>query len=162
METIQEFKNWCLDDIVTPVKVDVLEKLLLEAEYDSKEIEFVVNGFKYGFPLGYEGNENRKTEAHNLKLRCGSKAELWNKVMKEVKLGRYAGPFESVPYDHYIQSLIGLVPKHEPGETRLIFRLSHPQGDSVNSNTPKHKTSVKYKDLDHAIHLCREVGKDAM
>ena len=36
--------------------------------------------------------------------------------------------------------------------------MSYPRGDLVNSHTPKHKTSVKYKDLDHAIRLCREVG----
>ena len=31
--------------------------------------------------------------------------------MKEVKEGRYAGPFKDNPYKYYIQSPIGLVPK---------------------------------------------------
>ena len=60
---------------------------------------------------------------------------------------------------NFIQSLVGLEPKHEPGETRLIFHLSYPNDDSVNSNTPKSKCSVKYKDLDNAIRLCLEVGR---
>ena len=108
-EEILKCSNYNLNDIVTPVKVDVSENLLKEANYDANEIEFVINGFKEGFPIGYEGREERKSQAPNLRLRCGSKTQLWNKVMKEVKLGRYAGPFESIPYDNFIQSPIGLV-----------------------------------------------------
>ena len=36
---------------------------------------------------------------------------LWNKVMKEVEAKRFAGPFEKIPFDNFIQSPIGLVPK---------------------------------------------------
>ena len=31
--------------------------------------------------------------------------------MKEVKVKRLAGPYEEVPFENYIQSPIGLVPK---------------------------------------------------
>ena len=113
----------------------------METNYDKDEIKFLIDGFRNGLPLGYEGKVDRNITAHNLKLNCGTKTELWNKMMKEVKLGQFAGPFESIPYDKYIQSCIGLVPKHELGETRLIFHLSYPHGDSVNSNTPKSKCS---------------------
>ena len=37
--------------------------------------------------------------------------ELWNKVMKGVNLKRYAGPFDSIPFENYVQSPIGLIPK---------------------------------------------------
>ena len=47
--------------------------------------------------------------------------ELWNKVMKEVELGRYVGPVERPPFDSYVQSPIGLVPKDKGLKTRLIF-----------------------------------------
>ena len=47
--------------------------------------------------------------------------------MKEVKLGRYAGPFPTIPYEEdFIQSPIGLVPKDQGCDTRLIFHLSYP------------------------------------
>ena len=52
-----EYSNNNLDDIVTPVKVDVFEKLLREANYDENEIKFVVDGFKERFPIGYEGKQ---------------------------------------------------------------------------------------------------------
>ena len=48
--------------------------------------------------------------------------------MKEVKAERVAGPFESIPYENYIQSPIGLVPK-SGNKTRMIFHLSYKFGE---------------------------------
>ena len=146
-----------MEDIVTPVNPDRFEQLLLEMNYDKEETEFIIQGFRYGFPLGYEGETNCRTMANNLKLTCGNTQDLWEKMMKEVKLGRFAGPFDKVPYDNFIQSPVGLVPKHE-GQTRLIFHLSYPHGNLVNLNTPTEKCRVKYKDLDNAIRLCLQAG----
>ena len=86
----------------------------------------------------------------------GSKTVLWNKLIKEVRLGRVAGPFANIPFDSCIQSPIGLVPKTGSDETRLTFHLSYtfkgqPVEGSLNQWTPKEKCKVKYKDLDHAI-----------
>ena len=94
-----------------------------------------------------------------MKLRVGSQTELWNKVMKEVELGRYAGPYESPPFENYVQSPIGLVPKDKGLKTRLIFHLSYPRsGDSVNSGIPKDQCSVKYPDFEEAVKLCIREG----
>ena len=49
--------------------------------------------------------------------------EMWSKVMKEVKGGLYADPFEKPPFDNFIQSPIGLVPKDHGTKTRVIFHL---------------------------------------
>ena len=50
-----------------------------------------------------------KHQSKNLKFRgIGDKVTLWNKVMKEVKLKRYAGPFEEIPFEYYVQSPVGL------------------------------------------------------
>ena len=57
-------------------------------------------------------------------------------MLKEVKLNHFAGPFSEIPYENYIQSPVGLVPKSD-NDTRLVFHLSAPRNDSVNSNTPK-------------------------
>ena len=73
--------------------------------------------------------------------------------MKEVKAKRFAGPFNNIPFENYIQSHIGLVPKSS-NRTRLIFHLSYDfKGDnkSVNACTPKDQCSVHYNDLDTAI-----------
>ena len=124
-----------------------------------------MNGFREGFSLGYRGPTNVKIKSPNLKLRVGDHIELWNKVMKEVKERRYVGPFleKDIPFDTYIQSPIGLVPKDGGKSTRLIFHLSYPKiktgSTSVNANTPRHLCSVTYPELGDAIRLCLQAGR---
>ena len=155
------FENFDIHDIVTPVNANILGDLLKEGGYDSVKTKFLVEGFKNGFSLEFKGKRHDiQREAPNIKIRIGSKKEMWNKIMKEVKLGRYAGPFLEPPFKDYIQSPIGLVPKDGGKKTRLIFHLSYPRdGDSVNSGIPKEKCSVSYPDFDSAIKLCQITGK---
>ena len=84
--------------------------------------------------------------------------EICKKIMKEVQMGRYAGPFEKIPYENYIQSPIGLVLKHG-GQTRLIFHLSYDFGPeehqkSLNYHTPDDICKVKYRNLDYTVKIC--------
>ena len=118
----------------------------------------MVLGFTNGFDIGYRGSTSRQNTSENIPIKTGvgSKIEMWNKVMKEVKLGRFAGPYKQIPYQDYMQSPIGLVPK-AGNQTRLIFHLSYDFSEtdtSLNSNTPKDLCTVKYRDLDHAIVNC--------
>ena len=134
-----------------------MRKYLKQSGYNRNKATYIVDGFQKGFDIGYRGPQNRVEEAKNLPFRIGNATELWNKIMKEVQLGRYAGPYNKLPFQHYIQSPIGLVPK-AGNKTRLIFHLSYDFGNgedelrrSVNQHTPQHLCSVKYNDLDHAI-----------
>ena len=141
IEDILDYLNLDLENIKTPVNAKVLHDLLIQTSYNKEETDFLVDGFTNGFDLGYKGPEHIRQKANNLKFIIGDKTELWNKVMKEVKEGRYAGPFSEIPYEYFIQSPIGLVPKDHGKKTRLIFHLSHPRdhtkGISVNGNIPK-------------------------
>ena len=96
---------------------------------------------------------NRQDKSKNLPFHIGDKFILWEKVMKEVSLNRYSGPFKEVPFDNYVQSPIGLVPKDGGEHTRLIFHLSYnfKENKSVNSCTPKKYCTVQYQDLDCAV-----------
>ena len=87
------YENKNLEDIVTPINAEKLKQILDEFGYDPGKTEHLVSGFRIVFSLGYCGNPNVKITSPNLKLRVGSEVELWNKVMKEVKALRYAGPF---------------------------------------------------------------------
>ena len=132
-----------------------LHQLLTETSYPEDEIEYLVNGFRHGFSLHYQCPTTRKDLSNNLPLTIGTKEDLWNKVMKEVKEKRFAGPFKEIPFDNYVQSPIGLVPKDNGRQTRLIFHLSYDfkfSGNrSVNFYTPEELCSVKYNDLDYAM-----------
>ena len=102
------YTDFQLDDIVTPVKVDMLEDLLRFYQMEQEELNFIVNGFRYGFGLGFRGPQHRKNISRNLRLWVGNKYDLWDKMMKEVKLHRFAGPFEQIPYEEFVQSPVGL------------------------------------------------------
>ena len=148
-----------------PIQVDQLEKLLNESNYDPKITQKIVHGFWHGFDIGYRGPLVRRSLSSNIPLRVGSKTELWNKILKEVKANRVAGPyvFEDLPFENYIQSPVGLVPKAD-NKTRLIFHLSYNFGvdedsKSLNYHTPKDWCSVSYNDLDHAIQRCLNLLK---
>ena len=80
--------------------------------------------------------------------------------MIEVKAKRYAGPFVEPPFEFFIQSPIGLVPKDKGKKTRLIFHLSYPRsGTSVNSEIPREQCTVQYPSFDEAVELCQLAGK---
>ena len=121
------YENFDLDNMVTPVDANKFDNLLRIANYDRKKCEFLHKGFTSGFSLGYNNQNPVQIKSQNLKLRVGHEIEVWNKVMKEIKLLRYAGPFSEIPFkEDYIQSLIGLVPKDGGKDTRLMFHLLYP------------------------------------
>ena len=151
------FENFDLDNIITPVDYRAFERLLNETSYDTNETKFITEGFRDGFSLEYQANEKVQIHSRNLKLSIGDETDLWNKVMKEVKMGRYAGPFKEIPHeDDFIQSPIGLVPKDQGKDMRLIFHLSYPRqvnSTSVNANTPKHLCTVQYPSFSDAMRI---------
>ena len=46
-----QFENLNTKDIITPIRVDILEKLLKESKYDEAETGYLVDGFKNGFDI---------------------------------------------------------------------------------------------------------------
>ena len=126
-----------------------------------------MQSFTEGFDIGYRGPVNRINKSRNIPITVGSKVELWNKIMKEVKEGRYAGPYkeEELPLQYFVQSPVGLVPKAN-NKTCLIFHLSFDFGEdlsqkSVNFHTLKELCTVKYQDLDKAIFHCLRLLREA-
>ena len=163
------YENFDLDNMITPVNYRKFRDLMIESGYDKtnpEDFDFVVDGFKNGFSLGYHSLDKVKITSPNLKFTIGDEIELWNKVMKEVKLKRYAGPFKEIPYtEDFIQSPIGLVPKDNGKDTRLIFHLSYPRSGtkstSVNANTDKTLCTTHYPDFSEAIALVCECIESA-
>ena len=147
-------------NIYTPVRVAELDRLLIQANYPHNKRLFLVNGFRFGFDLGYRGPTDVKLTAPNLKFTIGNETILWNTIMKEVQLKRFAGPYTNIPFANYIQSPIGLVPKDGGAKTRLIFHLSYPKdgNSSVNINTPPNLCTVEYKRFEEAVKLCLRAG----
>ena len=73
------------------------------------------------------------------------------KLRKKVGEVRMSGPFHDWPMDRWIVSPVGVVPKKERGEFRLIQHLSWPDGQSVNDSIPEDLTPVTYSSVDMTI-----------
>ena len=82
-----------------------------------------------------------------------------NKLAKEIHAGRIIGPFDQPPLDNLRVSPLGVIPKKQPGEFRMIHHLSFPQGGSVNDFIPQEFCSVNYATVDNAVHIIRRLGK---
>ena len=138
--------------------------LLYETDYPREETEFLVQGFSQGFSIGYAGPENRRDLSTNIPFSVGDRREMWNKLMTEVEASRITGPLDDIPFDTFIQSPIGLVPKAN-GKTRLIFHLSYnfagnEDSRSLNYHMPAEICMVHYNDLDSAVMSCLRVSKE--
>lgn len=82
--------------------------------------------------------------------------------MKEVALGRVAGPFQQLPRQDLVCSPLGLVPKKEKGKYRLIHNLSSPPGLSVNDKLDPELCTVRYTTFDAAIQKLQRLGEGAL
>ena len=101
-------------------------------------------------------------DAKNLKSANSHPEIVREKIDKEVQAGRVEGPFDRPPFLQFRVSPLGLVPKKEPGEFRLIHHLSYPQGDSVNDHIDPDLCSVQYTKFDAAVQMIQRLGKGAL
>ena len=146
---MESWTNYDLQNVYSPVDADILNQLLTQSNYDVTERQFLVNGFREGFSIGYQGPANRSSTSKNIPFLpgVGDEMDLWQKIMSEVKELRVAGPYEEVPFDQFIQSPVGLVPK-SGGRTCMIFHLSFnfskdlDKDGSLNHFTPADMCSV--------------------
>jgi len=56
-------------------------------------------------------------------------------------------------------SPLGIVPKKNPSEFRLIHHLSFPQGSSINDSIPSEISSVVYAAINDAISVLKRMGR---
>ena len=143
----------------TPINLNTSEKEL--KFYEPQKALTILNGFSFGFPLYYTGPRHPR-DAHNLKSVRDRPEVVRQKIMKEVEAGRVAGPFDTRPLPALRVSPLGLVPKKEPGEYRLIHHLSYPPGKSLNDFIDPKLCSVQYTQFDAAINMVHDLGKGCL
>lgn len=141
----------------TPINKETLEQFL--HSYLHKDAEILHDGFNNGFSLHYSGPIVSRV-AGNLKSAEQNPEVVKAKLDKEVEAGRFAGPFDTKPFKNFIVSPIGIVPKKQLGEFRLIHHLSYPEGDSINSHIDRKYCTVSYTSFDAAIQMIQELGRN--
>jgi len=117
-------------------------------------------GFTHGFRLGFTGSRVT-AEASNLKSARLNPEVLKEKIQKEVSLGRFSGPFATPPLKNLKISPVGLVPKSEGSDFRLITHLSYPEGDSINDGISDELSSVSYSSFDQIVDMLFHLGAGA-
>ena len=125
--------------------------------YDRDKADMLEMGFRYGFKLGYNGQRKFHTST-NLQSASQYPNTVEQKLAKEIDQNRIAGPFLERPYPNLQISPIGVVPKKEEGQFRLIHHLSYPFGSSVNGFIPEEIKQVHYASIDDAISIILAVG----
>lgn len=140
---------------VTPVRIDRLTSVL--RDYDPFLKNFLIQGFSYGFHIHYS-NLRSSFESPNLISANDQPNIITDKLHKEIEAGRVAGPFSAPPFDNFVVSPLGIVPKKAPNEFRLIQHLSYPHENSVNSGIPVDFSSVRYASIQDAIVFVKRLG----
>ena len=143
----------------TPINLENLRQELIG--YDHDKATAIFNGFSFGFPLYYSGSRV-PTDSKNLKSANMQPDIVRKKIQAEVDVGRVAGPFQNRPLPNLRISPLGLVPKKEPGEFRLIHHLSYPSGKSLNDFIDAKLCSVQYTSFDEAVHMVQDLGRGCL
>ena len=122
----------------------------LESHPDREFAEYVINGVKNGFRIGY-AQEKRKSATSNL-LSAMVHPEVVAKYLEgEIEVARLVGPFQrgSLPQVHC--SPFGVIPKKGQDSWRLIVDLSSPRGSSINDGIKEDLASIAYVSVDTVI-----------
>ncbi len=133
--------NFDLSSICTSVQGDVFDTFF--EGYNPIEREFVIQGFKKGFYLHFEGDTNFVVETPNMKSANKNPEKIWEKIAKEVNAGRVAGPFEKSLYQHYCSVLISVKPVRDLSKCQRTIVVSRESGchTSVTVNQAKVRRS---------------------
>ena len=113
------------------------------------------------FSLNYMG-PRMPTEANNLKSVNEHLELVKEKITKKVEAGLVAGPFKNRPISTLRVSPLGVIPKKQPGEYRIIHHLSYPENYSVNDFIDPALCSVTYTSFDEAIKLVQKLGQNTL
>lgn len=95
----------------TPIKVDMLEYFLYG--YDPHLRQKLVQGFTFGFKINSTICRESRNVSKNHRSAMENTQVVAEKIQKEILKCRFRGPFLRPPFDNFICSPLGLIPKKE-------------------------------------------------
>ena len=147
--------------VITPLRSSRLEVAL--QGYDPQLVQELLEGFRHGFRIHSDINSDPGTGGYANHLSAIENEQfLQEKLDKEMALGRISGPFQQIPFQDMVISPLGLVPKKDLNQFRVIHDLSFPHNDSVNSHIDREYTAVTYETLDTCIAIIVEIGEGCL
>ena len=146
---------------ISPIKLQNFE-MLLASHPDRQKVNYVVNGLRFGFTLGFQPQSCKlKSVTSNCHSAYEHPTVIDDYLTKEIKFGRVFGPTQTPPFSNLHISRFGVIPKKQAG-WRLILDLSFPFDHSVNDGIDKDEFSLQYCSVKHAIDLIVKTGKGAL
>ena len=145
--------------ISTPLVVHEWQSLL-EPHLDKDFCQYLLDGFKYSFRIGYDyGGHAYRAAKRNMASAVENPRVVEEYLAKERELGCVIGPL--TPGSLQLQiNCFGVIPKSsQPGKWRLIVDLSHPAGFSVNDGIEPDICSLSYASVDSAVAVIMHLGK---
>ena len=142
----------------SPIRVTALAQLL-KGYPKPRTAKLLISGFSFGFDLGFRGRILSRTSP-NLPSAIQHPQIVSEKIQTELAEQRIFGPFKVSPFNEYITSPIGLVPKSS-GKFRMIHHLSYPRNSSiqsVNSGILPTFSKVKYLNFQQVLHKVAHFG----
>ena len=143
----------------TPVKVANWQEFLA-THPDHEYAAYIQSGFLYGFRIGFNRRSvSLRSSMQNHPSARENKAAVRDYIKVERDAGRLVVPFPGSDRPDVHISPIGLVPKSEPGQWRMIVDLSSPFGHSINDGVLSALSSLSYSSVDHIVNLILSLGK---
>ena len=122
-------KPLSLLNLPTPVIVGNTQLMLSDSRYDYELSQDLVEGFSYGFRIPFCGPVDHAYHPRNHPSVLNNSMYMYVQQMiaSEYALGRVAGPFICPPFDNFMVSPLGLVPKKEADAFRIIHICRFPK-----------------------------------
>lgn len=111
-------------------------------------IDGLYNGVKVGRPAATE-----VIDSPNWPSALLHKDQVTKIIIKDLQAGRTYGPFDVSPYDKFVVSPLGAIPKPGSDKIRVIHDLSFPPTRAVNDLIDPDDYSLSYSSIDDAIVL---------
>jgi hypothetical protein len=143
----------------TPINIARLSFWL--SGYQAPSKEYLLSGFSNGFRIRFQG-PSLSVSYRNHSSATRNPQIVRDMLAAELTAQRIAGPFPQPPFDPFVISPLGLVPKKEHGRFRLIHDLSYSPQGAVNDFIDPQDAAVQYETLDRVIELIQHCGAGAL
>ena len=130
----------------SPINIEKLKEKLSASYPDSRLADYLIQGFTYGFDIGYSGKRFplRSKNLHSARTNASAVTEA---ISKELSCGHVVRPFRKTPFENLHCSSLAAVPKKDKSYHHIID-LSSPPGRFINDGVSKDDYSVVFSRFD--------------
>ena len=132
----------------------------MRAHPDQRYASYIYSGLATGFRVDFDRRSTTlRPSSRNHPSAFENRDQVRGYISEERGEGRLVGPLDQSLLPQVHNSPIGLVPKSQPNQWRMIVDLSYPNGHSVNDGIDRELASLSYASVDDAVRLILLLGR---